>query len=401
MLMLLRDMFGDPGPLWLKLAAPGVFASVYALLLAAAAPEVGQPILVWADPIVAQIFPGMALGPRAADSLTWMARFGAAAADPGRHPRRARDGGRAPHRRRPRNAERREPAHLVGAIPEGGMTAKADFVHLHVHSEYSLLDGAARLKRLVERAAGLGFPAIALTDHGNMFGAIDFYQHARGGGHQAHPRLRALRRPGEPVRAGPGRRAVRGREPRHRPRPERGGLPEPHQARLEGIPRGVLLQAAGRQGAPGPALGRPPDPVRVPQLRGVAPAPGRRGAEGARGRRLVRGRLRPRPLLHGDPGARPRRPDPGDRRNPPHRPRPRGGRVPAPTTRTTSRRRTPGPTRCSSASRPAPRSPIPTGGSSPPRSSISSRPRRCARSSSTCPRPARTPWPWPSAATSS
>ena len=64
MLMLLRDMFGDPGPLWLKLATPGVFASVYALLLAAATPEVGQPILIWADPIVAQIFPGMALGPR-------------------------------------------------------------------------------------------------------------------------------------------------------------------------------------------------------------------------------------------------------------------------------------------------------------------------------------------------
>jgi DNA polymerase-3 subunit alpha len=62
------------------------------------------------------------------------------------------------------------------------VTAKADFVHLHVHSEYSLLDGAARLKRLVERAAGLGFPAIALTDHGNMFGAIDFYEHARAAG---------------------------------------------------------------------------------------------------------------------------------------------------------------------------------------------------------------------------
>ena len=77
MLMLLRDMFGDPGPLWLKLAAPGVFASVYALLLAAAAPEVGQPILIlrptrsWP-----RFFPGMALGPRAADSLSWMARFG-------------------------------------------------------------------------------------------------------------------------------------------------------------------------------------------------------------------------------------------------------------------------------------------------------------------------------------
>jgi DNA polymerase III subunit alpha len=62
------------------------------------------------------------------------------------------------------------------------MTGQSDFVHLHVHSEYSLLDGAARLKRLVERAVGLGFPAIALTDHGNLFGAIDFYELARAAG---------------------------------------------------------------------------------------------------------------------------------------------------------------------------------------------------------------------------
>jgi DNA polymerase-3 subunit alpha len=58
----------------------------------------------------------------------------------------------------------------------------ADFVHLHVHSEYSLLDGAAHLKRLVERASRLGFPALALTDHGNLFGAIDFYHLAREAG---------------------------------------------------------------------------------------------------------------------------------------------------------------------------------------------------------------------------
>jgi DNA polymerase-3 subunit alpha len=51
----------------------------------------------------------------------------------------------------------------------------ADFVHLHVHSEYSLLDGAARLEKLVERARALKFPALALTDHGNLFGAVDFY----------------------------------------------------------------------------------------------------------------------------------------------------------------------------------------------------------------------------------
>jgi hypothetical protein len=76
MLMLLRDLFGDPEPLWLKLAAPGVFASVYALLLAAAIPEIGQPILLAADPVVAQILPGMALGPKAQDGVSWLARFG-------------------------------------------------------------------------------------------------------------------------------------------------------------------------------------------------------------------------------------------------------------------------------------------------------------------------------------
>ena len=55
------------------------------------------------------------------------------------------------------------------------MRAHADFVHLHVHSEYSLLDGASRLDRLVARGRELRFPALALTDHGSLFGAIDFY----------------------------------------------------------------------------------------------------------------------------------------------------------------------------------------------------------------------------------
>jgi DNA polymerase-3 subunit alpha len=53
--------------------------------------------------------------------------------------------------------------------------SRSDFVHLHVHSEYSLLDGAARLEKLVQKAAELGFPALALTDHGNLFGSVDFY----------------------------------------------------------------------------------------------------------------------------------------------------------------------------------------------------------------------------------
>lgn len=52
----------------------------------------------------------------------------------------------------------------------------ADFVHLHLHTEYSLLDGACRLDKLVEKAHELRFPALAITDHGAMHGVIEFYQ---------------------------------------------------------------------------------------------------------------------------------------------------------------------------------------------------------------------------------
>jgi DNA polymerase-3 subunit alpha len=51
----------------------------------------------------------------------------------------------------------------------------AEFVHLHVHSQYSLLDGAIKVKDLAKRAKGLGMKAVALTDHGNMFGTIQHY----------------------------------------------------------------------------------------------------------------------------------------------------------------------------------------------------------------------------------
>ena len=56
----------------------------------------------------------------------------------------------------------------------------ADFVHLHLHTEYSLLDGACRVDRLVDKAHELKFPALAITDHGAMHGVIDLYQAARG-----------------------------------------------------------------------------------------------------------------------------------------------------------------------------------------------------------------------------
>ena len=49
------------------------------------------------------------------------------------------------------------------------------FVHLHVHTEYSLLDGLSRVDKIVKRAAALGMNSLAITDHGTMFGVIDFY----------------------------------------------------------------------------------------------------------------------------------------------------------------------------------------------------------------------------------
>jgi len=58
----------------------------------------------------------------------------------------------------------------------------ADFVHLHLHTEYSLLDGACRLDRLVDKAHELKFSSLAITDHGAMHGAIEFYQAARAKG---------------------------------------------------------------------------------------------------------------------------------------------------------------------------------------------------------------------------
>ncbi|HSJ97833.1 MAG TPA: DNA polymerase III subunit alpha [Myxococcota bacterium] len=56
------------------------------------------------------------------------------------------------------------------------------FTHLHLHTQYSLLDGAIKLGPLMERAKALGMPAVAMTDHGNLFGAVDFYEKARAAG---------------------------------------------------------------------------------------------------------------------------------------------------------------------------------------------------------------------------
>ncbi len=62
--------------------------------------------------------------------------------------------------------------HVFDSAPEG--TPESNFVHLHVHSDYSLLDSCAKIDRLVAKAKKLNMKALALTDHGNMFGALNF-----------------------------------------------------------------------------------------------------------------------------------------------------------------------------------------------------------------------------------
>jgi DNA polymerase-3 subunit alpha len=59
------------------------------------------------------------------------------------------------------------------------------FTHLHVHTEFSLLDGMCRIPQLINRAKEMGMNAVAITDHGNMYGAIDFYLAAKNAGIKA------------------------------------------------------------------------------------------------------------------------------------------------------------------------------------------------------------------------
>ncbi len=116
----------------------------------------------------------------------------------------------------------------------------ADFVHLHLHTEFSLLDGATRIKELVKRVADYNMPAVAISDHGALYGAIDFYNACQPQ-HQAHHRLRSLPRAAHHQRQNQAR-------PDQLPPPAAGerrdGLPQPAAPQHDCELGGVLLQAA-------------------------------------------------------------------------------------------------------------------------------------------------------------
>ena len=81
------------------------------------------------------------------------------------------------------------------------MSGRGSFTHLHTHTEYSMLDGAARVGEVVAAAVADGQPALGITDHGNMYGVLDFYKACREPGHQAGHRHRGLHGPRAPPRA--------------------------------------------------------------------------------------------------------------------------------------------------------------------------------------------------------
>ncbi len=117
------------------------------------------------------------------------------------------------------------------------------FVHLHFHTEYSLLDGACQVDRVMDVAHELGMKAVAITDHGTLYGLVDFYKKAKSKG--IKPIL------GCEVYVAAGnmrdRKTNDGQILLQPPRPARGDqrrLPEPLPPFLDGAPGGVLLQAA-------------------------------------------------------------------------------------------------------------------------------------------------------------
>ena len=87
------------------------------------------------------------------------------------------------------------------AMYDDGMSAASSpppFVHLHLHTHFSLLDATIRVPELTKQVAALGMPAVAVTDHGNLFAAFQFHRARHSRGNPSGDRLRGLRGAGGP-----------------------------------------------------------------------------------------------------------------------------------------------------------------------------------------------------------
>ena len=162
----------------------------------------------------------------------------------------------------------------------------SDFVHLHLHTEFSLLDGACRIDELLDQAAKLKMPALAVTEHGNMFSAVVFHDAARKRG--IKPIL------GCEVYVAPGSRLDKsgtiGETANHLVLLAENAEGFRNLIKLvsSGYTEGLLLQAAHRQGAAGGAQQGPDRAEQLPQGRSRVRDSRRAGAEGdGRGRHAI------------------------------------------------------------------------------------------------------------------
>ena len=119
--------------------------------------------------------------------------------------------------------------------------SERSFAHLHLHTEYSMLDGAARIPDVVAAAAADGQPAVGLTDHGVLYGAVDFYQQATAAGLTPVIGMEGYLTAGSRFDRPPPRRGAISHNPAGG---HPGGLQQPHQAGQHRLSRGLLLQAA-------------------------------------------------------------------------------------------------------------------------------------------------------------
>ena len=154
------------------------------------------------------------------------------------------------------------------------------FTHLHLHTEYSLLDGLTRIPQLMDRVKELGQEAVAMTDHGALYGAIDFYREARTRGIKPIIGVEAYVAPGSPPDA---RRRRQAAVPPDDAGAEQDRLPQPAQAGHQRPPRGLLLQAAHGPRAAGAARRGHHRALRLPLRRAAPPASWTAACDDARG----------------------------------------------------------------------------------------------------------------------
>ena len=180
------------------------------------------------------------------------------------------------------------------------------FVHLHCHSHYSLLDGQSKIPDLIDRVKSLGMPAVALTDHGNLFGAIEFLREAKAAGIVPIVGIEAYVAPGKRTdRTSSSGGSGDERYAYHLTLlAQRRRLSQSASALVAVVSRGLLLQAQDRQGDPRTAQRGADLPVGMRRLRILATAAARSRDRGREAGHMVLQDLRGGELLRRGPEQR-------------------------------------------------------------------------------------------------